>query len=450
MSNNIAGEADIRSAALELERQADSSLDMRPEFRRAIANVHTALAAPDVEVQGAAPSGNPRNWLIDGCLIYRLNDDGVNCDEINVTMVHGSYGALKREAFAASLLNVICAADYSAVTAKIGPNGMIWTAITRLERQDSTYAERMAAADDLRLLTTALAAPVAGPTDPMPKRTAFIAWCKSRSLETDVDKDAWGAHIFKHSHIQAMWEGWFNAPSVSVSVPAEQRFSMQMAHVMPPFAAPASQRDADREVVIGVLSTHRLVHMYEAEDDGSLGNSYPLIDHLCLEGGRDIQSGKDEVEAIADAILDALDDQLQASRFRVQGGNTSGESSERAPAYCPACELNVFGSCGSLGCSVAEVGSIGDDPGFLIALSKYNIGDFKASDLVAYITNFFASKAAGKPDEAEGCESCLHTYCLLNEKCRTCGHVAESQGWKGGKPVAAIESATQPTQQKEI
>jgi hypothetical protein len=29
-------------------------------------------------------------WLIDGSLIYRLNAEGVNCDEINVTMVNGS------------------------------------------------------------------------------------------------------------------------------------------------------------------------------------------------------------------------------------------------------------------------------------------------------------------------------------------------------------------------
>jgi hypothetical protein len=29
-------------------------------------------------------------WLIDGSLIYRLNAEGVNCDEINVTMANGS------------------------------------------------------------------------------------------------------------------------------------------------------------------------------------------------------------------------------------------------------------------------------------------------------------------------------------------------------------------------
>lgn len=81
-------------------------------------------------------------------------------------------------------------------------------------------------------------------------------------------------------------------------------------------AEPAGQHDAAREVIIGVLSAHRMVHMYECEDDGALGNSYPLIDHLCLEGGRDIQSGKDEVEAIADAILDALAEQTSSAPGR--------------------------------------------------------------------------------------------------------------------------------------
>jgi len=56
--------------------------------------------------------------------------------------------------------------------------------------------------------------------DPMPKRTAFLAWCKSRGLDTDTDKDAWGALKFKHSHIQAMWEGWFNAPTATPPIPA--------------------------------------------------------------------------------------------------------------------------------------------------------------------------------------------------------------------------------------
>lgn len=51
--------------------------------------------------------------------------------------------------------------------------------------------------------------------DPMPKRTAFLAWCKVRGLDADTDKDGWGRLKFKHSHIEAMWEGWFNAPSAA-------------------------------------------------------------------------------------------------------------------------------------------------------------------------------------------------------------------------------------------
>jgi hypothetical protein len=49
--------------------------------------------------------------------------------------------------------------------------------------------------------------------DLMPKRAAFIAWVESRSIDASVEKDAWGAQIFKHPHVQSMWEGWFNAPS---------------------------------------------------------------------------------------------------------------------------------------------------------------------------------------------------------------------------------------------
>src|SRR5471032_3143539 len=49
----------------------------------------------------------------------------------------------------------------------------------------------------------------------MPKRAAFIAWIESRSIDASIEKDAWGAQIFKHPHVQSMWEGWFNAPTES-------------------------------------------------------------------------------------------------------------------------------------------------------------------------------------------------------------------------------------------
>jgi len=54
--------------------------------------------------------------------------------------------------------------------------------------------------------------------DLMPKRTGFIKWCKARGIDTGVEKDAWGAQIFKHAHVQSLWTGWFNAPT---ELPAE-------------------------------------------------------------------------------------------------------------------------------------------------------------------------------------------------------------------------------------
>ena len=69
----------------------------------------------------------------------------------------------------------------------------------------------------------------AGAEDPMPKRTAFLAWCKEKSLDTSVDIDAWGTHIYKHSHIQAMWEGWFSAPAV---IAASQPVAPVQRHTM--------------------------------------------------------------------------------------------------------------------------------------------------------------------------------------------------------------------------
>lgn len=51
--------------------------------------------------------------------------------------------------------------------------------------------------------------------DLMPKRAAFISWVESRSIDASIEKDSWGARIFKHPHVQSMWEGWFNAPTES-------------------------------------------------------------------------------------------------------------------------------------------------------------------------------------------------------------------------------------------
>lgn len=48
--------------------------------------------------------------------------------------------------------------------------------------------------------------------DLMPKRAAFIKWAQDRALDVTEDRDAWGRRKFMHTHIEAMWEGWFNAP----------------------------------------------------------------------------------------------------------------------------------------------------------------------------------------------------------------------------------------------
>lgn len=50
-----------------------------------------------------------------------------------------------------------------------------------------------------------------------------------------------------------------------------------------------------------------------------------------------------------------------------------------------------------------------------------------------------AMKGRAASKEPEGREQCMHTYCLLGEKCQSCGHVVESQGWKGGKAASKGE-----------
>jgi len=63
--------------------------------------------------------------------------------------------------------------------------------------------------------------------------------------------------------------------------------------------------DAMHTLILEVLSNHRMVRMFEVED-GGLGNSYPLIDRLCLDDGADVESGQVEVDALAWAIADKL------------------------------------------------------------------------------------------------------------------------------------------------
>jgi len=46
-----------------------------------------------------------------------------------------------------------------------------------------------------------------GQTSPETERSAFIAAYPHLSM--DEAPDAWGRPMFKHSHVQALWDGWF-------------------------------------------------------------------------------------------------------------------------------------------------------------------------------------------------------------------------------------------------
>jgi len=63
------------------------------------------------------------------------------------------------------------------------------------------------------------------PKNPGDALAAFDKWLESRSLSTEkLDPKEWGHATYKHSHIQAMWEGWEAALTPSpdyVMVPRE-------------------------------------------------------------------------------------------------------------------------------------------------------------------------------------------------------------------------------------
>lgn len=87
-----------------------------------------------------------------------------------------------------------------------------------------------------------------------------------------------------------------------------RRFAAALAatsHIAPDAAAIQADFDALRQPIIDTLTAHRMVRMFEVEDEG-LGNSYPLIDRLSLDGAGDIESGAVEIEAITDAVLDTI------------------------------------------------------------------------------------------------------------------------------------------------
>lgn len=69
-----------------------------------------SIIAADRALQGEQEA--PKNdWLIDGSLLYRLNDDirPSNCDEINVTMAHGSRAEDVKNRRALALLEILIA-----------------------------------------------------------------------------------------------------------------------------------------------------------------------------------------------------------------------------------------------------------------------------------------------------------------------------------------------------
>lgn len=72
--------------------------------------------------------------------------------------------------------------------------------------------------------------------------------------------------------------------------------------------APSTGAGADdlRDAIVAALSNHRMVNIFEMEEGGP-GSNYPLIDHLALDGAADLKSGKEEIEAIADAVMDAIE-----------------------------------------------------------------------------------------------------------------------------------------------
>jgi hypothetical protein len=78
---------------------------------------------------------------------------------------------------------------------------------------------------------------------------------------------------------------------------------LRAVHAQQP-AAPSD--DELHALIVKVLSGHRMVRMFEVEDGGAFGNSYPLIDRLSLDDGQDVASGKEEIDTIAWAIVDAM------------------------------------------------------------------------------------------------------------------------------------------------
>ena len=65
------------------------------------------VPAEGFDVVLPADSVDLGGWLIDGSLIYKLDEQGINCDEINVTMANGSRSAEDRARKAVEVLDSI-------------------------------------------------------------------------------------------------------------------------------------------------------------------------------------------------------------------------------------------------------------------------------------------------------------------------------------------------------
>lgn len=77
----------------------------------------------------------------------------------------------------------------------------------------------------------------------------------------------------------------------------------------PAAALSEEEFDAMRAAIIAKLRDHRMVNMFEQED-GFLGNSYPLIDRLSVDDCDAITSALPEIEAIAESVIDSIEEQI--------------------------------------------------------------------------------------------------------------------------------------------
>jgi hypothetical protein len=141
-----------------------------------------------------------------------------------------------------------------------------------------------------------------------------------------------------------------------------------------------AEDDRLHSLIVEVLSKHRMVRMFEVEENG-FGNSYPLIDRLCLDNGADVESGQVEVDALAWAIAD----KIAADRAARPVANKAMKSSSNLT--CPSDDPAV-----SIGSTqfFAMLINYGIDPDLSKRLEIVNVID-------AHIDNLLANKAEVEP-----------------------------------------------------